>query len=58
MQDWNYVHADCFEVTIEMSCVKYASKQLMKKVWEDHKFSLISFIEKVNLAAWTNGQQI
>lgn len=49
MQDWNYVFANCFELTIEMSCVKYSTDDQLKQIWNDHKFALISFIEKVTL---------
>ncbi|VDO39760.1 unnamed protein product [Onchocerca flexuosa] len=48
MQDWNYVFANCFELTIEMSCVKYSTGEQLKQIWNDHKFALISFIEKVH----------
>ncbi|VDK69428.1 unnamed protein product [Litomosoides sigmodontis] len=48
MQDWNYVFANCFELTIEMSCVKYSTNQQLKEVWDEHKFALISFIEKIH----------
>nr|CRZ22282.1 BMA-CPD-2 [Brugia malayi] len=53
MQDWNYVFANCFELTIEMNCVKYSSDEQLKQIWNEHKFALISFIEKVNtLTIW------
>ncbi|KAL3990137.1 Zinc carboxypeptidase family protein [Acanthocheilonema viteae] len=48
MQDWNYVFANCFELTIEMSCVKYSTNDQLKEIWNDHKFALISFIEKIH----------
>ncbi|VDN08461.1 unnamed protein product [Thelazia callipaeda] len=48
MQDWNYVFADCFELTIEMSCEKYPNSKELKQLWDEHKFALISFIEKIH----------
>uniref|UniRef100_A0A915PD84 Peptidase M14 carboxypeptidase A domain-containing protein n=1 Tax=Setaria digitata TaxID=48799 RepID=A0A915PD84_9BILA len=48
MQDWNYVFANCFELTIEMSCVKYSSDEQLRRIWNEHKFALISFIEKIH----------
>ncbi|VIO89779.1 Zinc carboxypeptidase family protein [Brugia malayi] len=48
MQDWNYVFANCFELTIEMNCVKYSSDEQLKQIWNEHKFALISFIEKIH----------
>uniref|UniRef100_A0AAF5PMP8 Peptidase M14 domain-containing protein n=1 Tax=Wuchereria bancrofti TaxID=6293 RepID=A0AAF5PMP8_WUCBA len=48
MQDWNYVFANCFELTIEMSCVKYSTDEQLKQIWDEHKFALISFIEKIH----------
>jgi hypothetical protein len=47
MQDWNYVHTNCFEVTVEMNCVKYPLARELRPLWDEHKYSLIAYIEQV-----------
>ncbi|KAH9640540.1 hypothetical protein HF086_001589 [Spodoptera exigua] len=49
MQDFNYVHSNCFEVTFELSCCKYPPAAEMPKYWELNKDSLLSFIEQTHL---------
>lgn len=48
MQDWNYVHINCFEITIEMGCYKFPFARHIKELWDDHKYSLISFMDQVH----------
>lgn len=31
MQDWNYLQTNCFEVTIELGCVKYPFEKDLPK---------------------------
>lgn len=47
MQDYNYVWADCFEITLELSCCKYPLTSELQQEWENNHESLLSFIEKV-----------
>lgn len=48
MQDWQYVHTDCFEITVEMGCYKFPLNYMYAKLWPDHEFSLISFLSAVH----------
>lgn len=48
MQDWNYVNTNCFEVTIELACVKYPMAKDLPKYWEQNQRSLLQFIHQVN----------
>lgn len=48
MQDFNYVHSNCFEVTFELSCCKFPSASTMPEEWHKNKESLLSFIEAVH----------
>lgn len=47
MQDWNYLHTNCFEVTIELGCVKYPMAKELPTYWEQNRISLLSFIQQV-----------
>uniref|UniRef100_A0AC34Q904 Peptidase M14 carboxypeptidase A domain-containing protein n=1 Tax=Panagrolaimus sp. JU765 TaxID=591449 RepID=A0AC34Q904_9BILA len=44
MQDWMYLAADCFEITVETNCDKFPIAARLPGYWEDHKFALIHFI--------------
>ncbi|KAM9209769.1 carboxypeptidase D [Dugong dugon] len=48
MQDWNYLHTNCFEVTIELGCVKYPFEKDLPKLWEQNRRSLIQFMKQVH----------
>lgn len=45
MQDWNYVFGQCFEVTVEMNCVKFPKANHLYDLWNEHKYSLLHFID-------------
>ncbi|MFT7803295.1 carboxypeptidase D [Arapaima gigas] len=48
MQDWNYFNTNCFEVTIELGCVKYPSAKELPVYWEQNRRSLLQFIHQVH----------
>ncbi|KAM6463145.1 carboxypeptidase D [Liasis olivaceus] len=48
MQDWNYFNTNCFEVTIELGCVKYPRAEELPKYWEQNRRSLLQFIKQVH----------
>jgi hypothetical protein len=52
MQDYNYVWANCFEITLELSCCKYPPASQLRQEWENNRESLITLIEKVKVADW------
>lgn len=45
MQDFNYIHSNCFEVTFELSCCKYPVASELSKEWLLNKESLLTFME-------------
>ncbi|XP_005397542.1 PREDICTED: carboxypeptidase M isoform X2 [Chinchilla lanigera] len=49
MQDYNYVWAQCFEITLELSCCKYPREEKLPYFWNDNKASLIEYIKQVHL---------
>lgn len=47
MQDWNYLNTNCFEVTIELGCVKYPNATELPKYWEQNRRALVQFLHQV-----------
>lgn len=62
MQDWQYVHSNSMEITIEMGCFKYPYDDMIPTLWNQHRFSLLSFMETVHsgvkgvIVSESNGQ--
>ncbi|XP_041842409.1 carboxypeptidase Z-like [Melanotaenia boesemani] len=45
MQDFNYLHTNCFEVTVELGCDKFPPEEELFLGWHDNKEALITFME-------------
>lgn len=56
MQDWNYLHTNCFEVTIELGCVKYPKAEELPKYWAQNRRSLLQFMKQVRCFDPRQGQ--
>lgn len=41
MQDYNYLHSNNFEITIEMGCYKFPPEDRMRSYWDGHKIPLL-----------------
>ena len=48
MQDFNYVHSNCFELTIEQGCKKFPDVAEMPTFWEENKHSLLAYMDMVS----------
>ncbi|KAK6727115.1 hypothetical protein RB195_005049 [Necator americanus] len=48
MQDWQYINTNSFEITVEMGCFKFPTNDMLAKMWEEHKYSLLSYLEMAN----------
>ena len=49
MQDWNYLHTNDFEITMELGCTKYPRHEELEKYWKENKESLLAYIESVHM---------
>ncbi|KAM3963849.1 LOW QUALITY PROTEIN: carboxypeptidase D svr [Aphomia sociella] len=49
MQDFNYIHSNCFEVTFELSCCKYPRPEKLPGFWAKNKEPLLAYIEQTHI---------
>ena len=49
MQDYNYLHSSCFEITIEQGCYKYPYASELEGIWTANHNALILFIRQVHV---------
>uniref|UniRef100_A0A1B0AK14 Peptidase M14 domain-containing protein n=1 Tax=Glossina pallidipes TaxID=7398 RepID=A0A1B0AK14_GLOPL len=49
MQDFNYVFANCFELTIELTCCKYPLAVTLPDEWASNKRSLMNFVKQAHI---------
>lgn len=45
MEDFNYLHSNCFEITMELSCCKYPKSKELPHEWNLNRESLLQFME-------------
>ncbi|VDP83000.1 unnamed protein product [Echinostoma caproni] len=50
MQDWNYLHTGCMEITLELSCDKYPRADRLMQYWKENRYPLIRFVAEVHRA--------
>ncbi|XP_046722743.1 probable carboxypeptidase X1 [Silurus meridionalis] len=48
MNDFSYLHTNCFEVTVELSCDKFPHASELPKEWENNRESLLVYMEQVH----------
>uniref|UniRef100_A0A8C5LLX1 Carboxypeptidase X, M14 family member 1 n=1 Tax=Leptobrachium leishanense TaxID=445787 RepID=A0A8C5LLX1_9ANUR len=48
MNDFSYLHTNCFEVTVELSCDKFPHEVELPTEWENNKESLLVYMEQVH----------
>ncbi|XP_054647833.1 probable carboxypeptidase X1 isoform X2 [Dunckerocampus dactyliophorus] len=48
MNDFSYLHTNCFEVTVELSCDKFPHSSELPVEWENNRESLLVYMEQVH----------
>ncbi|ELK06547.1 Carboxypeptidase Z [Pteropus alecto] len=48
MSDFNYLHSNCFEITVELGCVKFPPEEALYTLWQHNKEPLLTFVEMVH----------
>ncbi|XP_036406873.1 probable carboxypeptidase X1 [Megalops cyprinoides] len=48
MNDFSYLHTNCFEITVELSCDKFPHASELPIEWENNKESLLVYMEQVH----------
>ncbi|MGH0146219.1 UNVERIFIED_CONTAM: hypothetical protein FKN15_007806 [Acipenser sinensis] len=57
MNDFSYLHTNCFEVTVELSCDKFPHESELPTEWENNKESLLVYMEQGSeLSGWALGR--
>lgn len=49
MNDFSYLHTNCFEVTVELSCDKFPHASELPTEWENNRESLLVYMEQVSI---------
>lgn len=53
MQDYNYVWAQCLELTLEISCCKFPSETQLPGLWEANRPALLAYMQQVHLGRYS-----
>ncbi|KAG7330115.1 hypothetical protein KOW79_006337 [Hemibagrus wyckioides] len=49
MGDFNYLHTNCFEITVALGCDKFPAEDDLYTGWKENKEALLTFLESVHM---------
>lgn len=47
MQDFNYLHTNCFEITVELGCDTFPPEEELYTAWQENKEALLTYMDSV-----------
>lgn len=50
MNDFSYLHTNCFELSLFLGCDKYPHQSELMKEWEYNREALLTFMDQVRLS--------
>lgn len=50
MADFNYLHTNCLEITVELGCDKFPAEENLFTNWQENEEALLSLMESVRLS--------
>ena len=50
MQDYDYLHSNCMEITLELGCKKFPDEKELPRYWSENKEPMIKFMEQVRFS--------
>lgn len=54
MNDFSYLHTNCFELSMYVGCDKYPHESELPEEWENNRESLLVFMEQVIIHTHTH----
>lgn len=48
MQDWNYLNTGDFEITVELSTIKWPAASMLPSYWSDNKAAMLAYLMQVH----------
>ncbi|XP_033098266.1 carboxypeptidase E-like [Anneissia japonica] len=49
LQDFDYLHTNCFDITLELDCIKFSPESGLKQEWLDNKDALIAYMYHIHI---------
>lgn len=58
MNDFSYLHTNCFEISIFLGCDKFPHESELPLEWENNREALLAFMEQVRNLTSVTGKSL